>query len=191
MANKVSKFLAHLTEKCIDNNISLKFISQNSVDMDSFECSGYFDEKEIAVATKKKDWVDVLVHESCHLDQFLEKSPFWFDDEIGMHVVEKWIQKKHNNAKKAHQCFLNVIKMELDCEKRTIKKLKKYDLKVNKNNYIQQANSYLFSYVYSFKNKKWYPKPYEKNKIVKKMPIVFLAPEKYFSYYKKYEELYK
>jgi hypothetical protein len=180
----ITKLIADISKKCIENKINFRLEYAEQVDTNNIPCSGYFDEKSLVVATKKKklqDWLDILIHESCHLDQFVEKSKVWCPDELGLFVVESWIQNKKINSKKVVEAFHNTILLELDCEKRTVKKIKKYKLNFNIDLYIQKANAYLYGYGVSFKKKVWPNRPYERPSIINKMPKKFLKTEEYFN----------
>jgi hypothetical protein len=184
MNNNITKLIADVSKKCIENKINFRLEYAQQVDANHIPCSGYFDETSLVVATKKKDvqdWLDILIHESCHLDQFVEKSKVWTPDELGLFVVEAWIRNKKINSKKAIEAFHNTILLELDCEKRTVKKIKKYKLSFNIDLYIQKANAYLYGYGVSYKKKVWPNRPYEKLFIVNKMPKKFLKTEEYFN----------
>jgi hypothetical protein len=194
MNNNVKRLIADIAQQCHKHGISFRLENKSLLDADGLPCSGYFDESSLVVATKKpklNDWLDVLIHESCHLDQWAKKAKVWIPDDIGLFVVEKWTKGKNINKKKVFEAFKNTILLELDCEKRTVKKAKKYKIKLNFETYIQKANSYLFSYVYTLENKKWYATPYEKAHIYKKMPKKFLSLNQYFEDYNKYSNLYK
>lgn len=188
--NGTKKLLADISAKCIKNNITLKLISSPSVDVDSIECSGYFDETEMVVATQKKDWVDILLHEDCHLDQFLEKSKLWNSGDDGIRTLEKWLSNKHVSNKKIEQSIIDIILLELDCEKRTVNKIKKYKLDIDTKKYIQQANTYLFSYWATQKYRKWLPMPYNNKNLVKKFPNYFLKLSEYINPESKYVRIF-
>lgn len=184
MNTGITKLIADVSKKCIENGINFRLEYAEQVDTANIPCSGYFDEKSLVVATKKKnfqDWLDILIHESCHLDQFVEKSKVWCPDELGLYVVESWIQKKKINLKKATEAFHNTILLELDCEKRTVKKIKKYKLNFDIDLYTQKANAYLYGYGVSFKKRIWPNRPYERLSVINKMPKKFLKTEEYFN----------
>ncbi len=179
--------------QCVKNGINFRLEYTDQVDQENIPCSGYFDEQTLAVATKKEkmqDWLDILVHESCHLDQFLAGPKVWMSDENTLFIVEGWIHGKNIQKKKLESGFKNTIALELDCEKRTVAKMQKYGIRFNKKQYIQKANAYLFSYTYAFVNKAWYPKPYEEVKIYKNMPTKFLTVDEYFDINSKYFQYY-
>ena len=190
---KTSKLLGDIALKCIQNKISFKLQYTSHVDIDGLPCSGYFDEKTLCVAVNKKkemDWLMVLVHEDCHLDQWLEGSEYWVPDKDAISIVEGWIAGKKYTKKRLLQGFNNTIAVELDCEKRSVLKAKKYKLPLNMKQYIQQANSYLFAYAASYHTKKWYKSPYENVKIWSKMPDEFLELPEYLSRFKEFENLF-
>lgn len=193
MRSVIRQLIGDISSKCLSNNISFKLENKHLVDMDNIPCSGYFDEDSLVVATKKNktmEWVSTLLHESCHMDQFLQKSKFYVVDSVGLEVVEDWIGGKNISDNKLLKGFYNSIQLELDCEKRTIKKIKKYNLPINEKKYIQEANAYLFAYVFTLTTKKWYKAPYEKIDIVRHMPKEFLIVEDYFLKYKNYKKYF-
>lgn len=189
MNKNIQKLISDIMTQCIKNGINFRLEYTDQVDQENIPCSGYFDEQTLAVATKKEkmqDWLDILVHESCHLDQFLAGPKVWMPDEETLFIVEAWIHGKNLSKKKLEKGFRNTIALELDCEKRTVAKMNKYGIRFNKKEYIQKANAYLFSYTYAFVNKTWYPKPYENPKIYKNMPSKFLTVDQYFDINSKY-----
>ena len=193
MSKSLNKLIGDTANKCLAQGFSFKLEAKKSVQAgDGIECSGYFDEKDLVVASSKKDWKDVLVHESCHLDQFVENSKYWDNGECGIIVMDKWLMKKANyNKKRLEKAIQDTILLELDCEKRTVRKMKKYGIKFNKTRYIQKANAYLLSYWASYRDRKWYPFPYEKKGIFGKMPKVFMNDKEYLTSDNKWLRLYK
>jgi hypothetical protein len=144
------------------------------------------------VAAGKKEWLDVLVHESCHLDQHIEKVPCWENGEVGINLIDSWLVKKKNiSRQRLEKSIKDTILLELDCEIRTVKKMQKYKISFNKELYIQKANSYLFSYWATLRDKKWFKFPYENKKIYENMPKKFLEPKTYLNSYEQFLSLYK
>lgn len=192
MKPNVKKLIADIIEKCLENKCSFQIIPKHSVDSGGIKCSGFYDEDSLMVAAGKKEWLDVLVHESCHLDQHIEKVSCWENGEVGINLIDSWLLKKKNISKKRlEKSIKDTILLELDCEIRTVKKMQKYKISFNKELYIQKANSYLFSYWATLRDRKWYPFPYEKPNIYKKMPKYFLKPKFYFQDLEEWLKLYK
>jgi len=179
MKAEIKKLVSDVTELCLKHNVSLKLSATESVMADSIICSGYFDNDNLVVAAKKKDWVDVFAHESCHMDQYIEKVPIYDKGDDGIQIVDSWLEGKDYSNGKLLEAFKNSILMELDCEKRTVKKLKKYKIQFNEKKYIKQVNSYLFSYWATYRDRKWFPFPYNKPNIYNKLPDRFLSEKVY------------
>jgi hypothetical protein len=99
-------------------------------------------------------WIGVLAHEYAHFLQCINENKLWVnfqnavfenvnDLETAFHKNGKKISKKLR--KKIASC---VIKMELDCDKTTIKLINKYKLPVDKKEYCSKANIILYKYLY-------------------------------------------
>lgn len=188
-----SKLLGDIALKCIKNKITFKLDYTSHVDIDGLPCSGYFDEKTLCVAVDKKqelEWVMVLIHEDCHVDQWLEDSSYWVPDKDAINIVEGWINGKRYTKKRLLQGFDNTIAIELDCEKRSVAKAKKYKIPFSVKQYTQQANAYLFGYVATYYTKKWYKSPYENVNIWSKMPETFLELPEYYSSFEQFKTLF-
>jgi len=189
----LQKFIAKTASNCIKNNISFCLVHKPYIEVGSIKCSGYFDEKDLMVATdkKEKEWLPILVHESCHLDQFLNKSQLWDAGEHGINTIDSWLRNESCNNELLIEAFKNTIKLELDCEIRTVKKIKKYKLNIPLKEYIQRVNAYIFSYWATYRDKKWFPFPYNNPKIYKKMPVYFLNLKQYLDYQTEYLKIYR
>lgn len=180
MKNNKQKLIADIVLSCVKNKIIFIMSDKDYVMADGIKCSGYYDDTVLSIATGKEDWIDVLVHESCHMDQSLEKIDIWSKGDSGIRKIDKWL--KNNKAysdKSIKTAFRDTVLLELDCEKRTVKKFKKYKVPLDEKNYIKKCNAYLFSYWGSYRAKKWILFPYNNPKIVSKMPSKFLSKEEY------------
>lgn len=131
---------------------------------------GWADDKEVRIATKRPSphWMEVFVHETCHLDQQIQRPQWHKLCENALGKVDDWLaNKKVNNIKK--HLFL-VIELERDCERRAITKIKRNKLPTNIEEYSQMANAYILGYHWTVANRKWCKKSYETSKIWRKMP---------------------
>jgi hypothetical protein len=83
------------------------------------------------------------------------------------------------------------LKLEIDCEKRAVEKIKKHKLSLDIDNYIRRANVYMFSWRYFLDLRCWYHpyyKPYENDELVAIMPTKFLSFNKYWG---GHEDIYR
>lgn len=185
----VRNFISDLVQQCTKEQIEFKLTNTNKINLSGIPCNGYFEGTELKgkliVATNKpqKDWLPILVHESCHLDQWLEdKQKFIKLDSIG--IIDKWLNGEKIKKTELIKAFRASKKLELDCEKRSIIKIKKYNLPINIEEYIQMANSYIYFYNWVLENRKWV----SKNKTLYTKEIYKLAPKEFQSSYNKTPE---
>lgn len=169
--------------------------------------SGYFlgdeygSEPELAVAIggRKWEWFLILLHESSHMDQWLEKCPSWVnatyfkgEDCDVYDLMSQWIQGKEYEKNDIERIIMSCIDCELDCEKRTVNKIKEFNLNhIDYYEYTQKANSYIGFYGAIYKKRKWYKNaPYKDQNVWMRMPKVFLVRDKYFDIEDRYLNIY-
>jgi len=155
----------------------------------NIHCSGYFIDHptpKLAVACRKPviDWVKVLVHEACHMDQYLSNAAVWKAiyvtptiDTTGL--IDLWIDNKIELSQEQLSHYIKVIQdVEMDCEKRAVDVIKRFKIPfIDIDEYIQQANAYVWFYLYVKNHRKWYTvgkEPYNNEKIWRAMPTTFI-----------------
>jgi hypothetical protein len=187
-------FVEDLKYLCKQHKIKLTFNRSRTVLIEGkIRSSGYFDSegRELKIGKKRSDWLQLLVHESCHVDQWLEGAECWkWEDEMGNDIVDSWLLGKHYNYNKLRRAFRNVILLELDCEKRSIDKIIEYDLPINVHSYTQKANAYLFYHHTVLKTRTWNPEIYNKPSIINNMPARILSEDEYMTLPKKLEKYF-
>lgn len=169
------------------HGISVRLKNKRSLILNEHEvemkCNGYFcdGEYELAVACDQplEQWFRVLVHESCHMDQFIEQCEAWtegyFVGEVERKaLIDLWLgYDLELTESQFREHIYPTMFVELDCERRAVKKIKEYELPIDVVHYIQQANSYVYFYWYIFHCRKWYTvgkEPYNNSKVVNLMP---------------------
>ncbi len=135
---------------------------------DGTRVNGYFlgsdDAREFAVAVGKpeSEWIEIFVHESCHMDQFIENAKVWTDldslsdEEDACTITFNWIGGEDYPTDFVEKAIKLVMMMELDCEMRSVEKMKKYNLDINISDYIRKSNCYVLFYKYILKRRTWY-----------------------------------
>jgi hypothetical protein len=147
------------------------------------EVNGYFvvyDKPTLAVAVKRPvmDWVMVLAHEGSHMEQWIERSPYWtesfVDGREAIDHLDDWCRGKDMSEDELADICRRARDVEWDCEKRTIEKAKKYALPVNIKEETQKANSYILLYSLIRHFRRWPDiRPYEVEDIWSVMPDNF------------------
>lgn len=182
-----NEFIELIKNECKERGVVIKIGKGKYINYGKgFRVSGYFSTSPeiLAFATKHKGFLETLVHESCHMDQWYEKDKVWqisakYDDD---NVFDNWITQKDYPLSKVFKSIDRIQLVELDCEKRSVKKIKKYDLPIDIKQYIKRANSYLFLYTFIKVKRKWPDKgPYYIKQIVDLMPDKFLKDYSYLS----------
>lgn len=174
-------FLNALKRKCKYNGINLILSPSDSViidENDTCHSGGYFssDTKSLVVAVSKpiERWFPLLVHESCHMDQWLSKDERLEEWDQACIDFFEWIEKtKLLNTVQLNNVVRKMIDLELDCEKRSVLKIKEWGLPISVSEYIRKANSYLFSYSLIREYKKWPAGIYLDDELVKTAPKTF------------------
>ena len=182
--SKIEYFISDLEKKCAENNIELFLPNTLGVQYpgENIQTNGYFDpdSRVLACATGKElnKWLLILLHEASHLDQFLEKDPV-FNTLLGLEETLKWIEGSDDvDINKIDEEIKSGIAVEVGCEKRTVEKIKKYDLEfvASSDVYTQKSNAYVLSYLWMRQKRKWYKigfEPYNIESVYTKMPKTF------------------
>jgi hypothetical protein len=177
----VAKLISDVSKLCIQNGVTMRMHNGSKVHLGNrMYSSGFFSSDpnglELAVSTGVNDekWLIILIHESCHLDQWVEDRSV-FDKMDSGACVDDWISGKRMWKKKVNKSIDEIIKIELDCEKRSVKKIKKYKLPVDITRYTMMANTYMYFYEWMRESRMWIPR----NKSLYTEEIIKHAPKKF------------
>ena len=175
-------FIAETKAIAKENGVSIRFGRGKRIRLPvQGLANGSFDGEELAVAVgkSKSDWLPIMVHESCHMDQCLEKSKFWVKNlDASYDKIELYLAGEEVPG--IAKALNIVVALEADCERRACEKIKKYQL-MSVEKYAQLANSYLLFHKAIFKYRKWYHiAPYELPRIWRRMPTYILPTEEYY-----------
>ncbi len=185
---EVAQFIDDTIAVANTNNVQFYMDGDNDhVSMDGIQCNGIFIDHPspmLVTACNKSQhlWLPILVHESCHMDQWIEQSKVWIDSKIGsldkMDILSLWLNGYVElNAQQLDNYIRSIRDVELDCEKRTVEKIKKYGLPIDPKEYTQRANAYVLFYNHMMKTRKWYVpgnEPYNNSKIWSQLPSTWL-----------------
>jgi hypothetical protein len=155
-----------ITKKANENGVKLLLPETNTVPyVTGSEVSGYFVDNgnpilACAIGGDIKRWGPILAHESSHMDQWIENCSAWtnnyYKGREAVDWLDEWCQDKVKfSDAEVDDLIERAIGVELDCEKRTIEKEKKYNLPVNIEEEIQKSISYILFYRFLKESKKW------------------------------------
>lgn len=189
---KIYDFIEILKGIAYENNIKLKLSKSRYVkssDTKTGKSLGYFDcnpsdgyNGVLACSMLHPLSFNILVHESCHMDQFLEETTLWKKGEKYLYIFFSWLDGTEYSKHLIDKSYNITQLLELDCEQRAIRKIKKLKLDIDIDRYIKEANAYLYMYTYIYEHRIWYTpkKPVYRNK-----KIINLMPSKFLKSYKK------
>ena len=199
------KFVIDLIATSKKHSVELFFSKSRWVKIsDKIRSNGYFsdhDKPRLAIACGQPldKWFALLVHESSHLDQWLEHSEYWqyISSKVdnNSYLIDEWLAGAHQNrTKKVFQEIDKLILLEADCEIRSIQKIKKYGLAIDSDLYCQRANAYIYFYHHLKTTGQWYRinfEPYSLEQIYSQMPKkMFKNARSYLRYPKKIERIF-
>jgi hypothetical protein len=163
------------------HGVTVTIANKKYVNMGGLKVNGYFGDAdmELVVAAKKplSQWLPTFVHETCHRDQFTQDAKVWGIKVRGcdpMYIIDLWLNEVVELKPITLQQMINgALKVELDCEKRAVEKIKRHKLPINVKEYIQKANAYIYFYQMFATSRKWYTiggEPYNIPEVWQAMP---------------------
>lgn len=186
---RVQRLVIDTFNTATENSIDMILSPTRTVPMDGVPVNGYFRagdsvpwELVCAIGQPTEKWIEVFVHESCHMDQFLENTEVWADTMItptieAGDVMQLWIDGVVELTEAQKENIIGRARdVELDCERRTVEKIKAYNLPINVDEYTQKANAYILFYNVIKKTRAWYvedKEPYNLEAVWRNMPTNF------------------
>ena len=186
------------------NNFTVHLIQKRSVTSgDGAKVNGFLsdDARMLAVATgkPKSKWFSTFLHESCHMDQSIEQAQVWkdltIDGQDATDLVFMWLNHTVElNRRQLNKYTYRSAMVELDCERRSAKKIVKYGFDIDVKEYTQRANAYVYFYLVMRRTRKWYTigkEPYNVKSVWSEMPDDFdnnytRLPAKYAKLYERF-----
>lgn len=149
-------FLEHVIEQCKLKNVELDLRKSKYLELsDNIKCGGYFDSDipKLACAMDHEESKTLLIHEYCHMTQWLDEMPLWNESAESIELVDKWLGGEDVENIGKH---VRISKdLELDNEKRAVQIMKDWDLEIDIEDYIRKSNAYVLFYLYLEKSRKW------------------------------------
>ena len=194
--DKEERFVRWVKKQCRKHGVKCKLKNVSYLRLSgNIRCSGYFDDATsdsptLVVAMNRRDWVEILVHEYCHLTQWLDQESIWTKAGDSLPLIDEWLSGVEVPDIEKH---LGVARdLELDNEKRTVALIEKWGLNVDTKMYIKKANAYIQFYNYMYYSRKWSKpgnSPYTNKTIIDAMPDTFRM--RYSDISKRLIKLYK
>lgn len=180
MKKTYNELVELIKKECKEHGAKLDIRKTSYVLLDSMQCAGYFDydtkTPKIVVAANAKDAKATLLHEYCHLKQFIDNDKLWKKSGKATIALNEWLDGKDFDKKKIKKYISICRELELDNEKRAAKLAKKYDVDMSVSKYIKKANAHVLYYNWLAETRKWSKtdkSPYCNKRILKLMSDKF------------------
>lgn len=175
--DKLKYFIAFVKAECRKEGVKCDLRKTKYVKVtNSIKASGYFDETvpTLVCSMGRKDSIEILVHEYCHLTQWREQIPLWKACMKSMGLLDYWLEG--NSVVNIKKHIANCRDLELDNEKRSVKLIKEFELPIDIVSYTKKANSYIHFYNYMLISRRWCStknSPYSNKKLIEAMSPKF------------------
>lgn len=164
----IAGFLRHLCWRAQRLGVEFRLVDAPSLPYngnDQVPVSGFFVENPrpvlgVAIGKDPEEWLEVLAHESSHMDQWAQGCAAWKnnvmpDGREAVDWIDDWISGKEFTPADLGQAFAAAKDVELDCERRTLSKIRSFGLPVSTEQYAQRANAYVHFHAQVAKTRKW------------------------------------
>jgi len=147
-------FVTHVRKVSRDNGIKTYFPTAAFVlyDGEPNKLGGFFcpERKVLACACKvarQATWLGIMANEYSHLEQWLDGTyPSVKGSSHPEDVFWTWLQGVPRSQHLLLKALDYMKKLEIDCERRTVKNIVKYHLPINLDKYKKQAEAYIHAY---------------------------------------------
>ena len=165
----LDKLISDTRKIAKENDIQVKFSSSSIIYAkdDPNGCTGYFDEDEMILCVSNRNnkhiFISNLVHESSHMDQFLHDRYLWDKCNPGYTIFFEWLDGATDLKQDVlEEAVQDIIRIELDAERRSIRKIRHYNLDslIDIDEYIRGVNAYLYGYLFALETRHWTPQIY-------------------------------
>lgn len=164
MKKETQDFIDFVKSECKKNGVVFKPHKRAYVrHSESIKCGGFFDDGSdlekrkatLAFAQGHPDFLELLVHEYCHMTQWIDGIDLWEVCANSMTIIGEWLSGIDHPDHLVQEAINNSRDLELDNEKRSAEIFKKWNLPVDVDLYIKKSNAYVNFYNYLKISRKW------------------------------------
>lgn len=187
---EVVKFVKDQIKIVNKRGVTVHLWNKRRVLDDGSRVSGFFDDENKIMAVGAEGhylkWLGTFVHETCHCDQWHEKDPVFFKMIKGYHphiLYGMWIDGVVEfTPEQSNTVFHAIMDLELNNEKRSLAKIKEFDLPIDHKDYIQKANAYVLYHKALQIKRRWYDKqPWTVNGFAEAMPTKWMSKKELYN----------
>ena len=161
--NNITSFIDYVESECRKARVQFKPYKRSYIKLtNDIKCGGFFDDGStptrkatLAFAQGRPDYLELLVHEYCHMTQWQEQIPVWTTAIDGMTIIDEWLSGKDYPNDVVEKAINSSRDLELDNEKRTVSMIKRWKLPIDTDLYTKKSNAYVLFYNWIKQSRKW------------------------------------
>jgi hypothetical protein len=178
----IGRYMEKQIRICEDTCIPITLTKDRMVTYKDLHCAGYFDDDPLGFAVacggSYRNWFPTFVHETCHMQQWLDQSPIWtrrVDGKPPSDLFDVWVTGQQELLPDTLSAVIDaLVDVELDCERRSVERISSFELPVTLNSYIRKSNAYIWSYRYMEISRNWdHSSFYQHPQVWRRMPSHF------------------
>jgi hypothetical protein len=156
----VENFIKYVVSECKKHGVKVKEYKRGYIKLtDNIKCAGFFDDNTkpptLAYAKGREDYLELLVHEFCHMTQWLDKIELWGKASVSLEKMWEWLGNKDKKIVGIRSHIDIARDLELDNEKRSVEMIKKWNLPIDVPTYTKKANAYVLFYNHLKTSRNW------------------------------------
>lgn len=169
-----SRFVKFVENQCIEHDVKFIFNKDlKKIKHGETTIVGYFsqDVPELVVAANNHKYISVLLHEYCHMLQWIDNPDDY--ERLYYGYLYEWIEGSVHDCTKAKQSYEKYCTLERDVAFRGLPLIKKFGLRLDPDRWIQSHNAELTWFAMSLEHRNWglkYKGPCYPTNLVKMMP---------------------
>lgn len=172
-------FVGHCIKDMISSGVTIEITRRKNM---SSHAHSYFTESNGVVPNFRVNYfkndfnfyLPTFIHEYCHFLQWKNKSVYFTKGIKSTERYYKWLGGETEDVDISD--LRNIQKMELDCDRRAIKIIKKNSINIDLQQYIQESNSYILAHNYVHESRKYFSTfPYAKDCVRTTVPTKHLG----------------
>jgi hypothetical protein len=187
----VDAFFSKCMRELMKYGVTIQFVSEeiSNINYSFFEVDHRGENPRLSMVYSEENFLDnfpLFLHEYCHFLQW--KNGEHFDSTSSLTKFGEWIAYK--SEKFSIKDIRNIQQMELDCDKKVIRLVKKYQLPIDISIYKKMTNSYVLSYNYIFEKRIFFHSGFDHPEVMNCVPDRFLSMNEIIKGNQKHKELF-
>jgi len=157
----VKDYFQEIDELCNQHGVTFYLGAGKSVNCGNGRCAGYFDDSQriLAVSINRsiESVIGLTVHEATHaFVQWANPKSIWYKGRIRHGHTRFFNFLAGHKIYKKDEAIQSALALELDCERTSIREIKRRWTKyIDVETYQRQSSAYLYSYLYMGETGKW------------------------------------